>query len=404
MCDTVVTLTGDGFVFAKNSDRDPNEAQVLDWRKAADHPAGATLDCTWLSIPQARRTHAVLLSRPFWMWGAEMGANEHGVVIGNEAVFTTEPLRAEGLTGMDLVRLGLERATSAHEAVGVITDLLTEHGQGGGCGHEHRRFTYHSSFLVADRSDAWVLETAGQRWATEQVTEGARSISNGLTIAGFADELSDRLRTGVSACRVRQPRTQERAAKARGPADLMPVLRDHLADEPKYSPLNGGMGAPCMHAGGLVANAQTTGSWVADLPTGRHWVTGTAAPCTSLFKPARVDEPLDVGAPPTDQFDATSLWWRHEALHRLAVQDPRTTYGRFVPERDRTELAWLRDPPEPGEAFAEVDRMLERWTADLAGESIVDRRPRWVRRYWAERNRRAALPPVSTRPVSEAAS
>ena len=392
MCDTVVTLSDEGFLFAKNSDRDPNEAQVLEWAAAVDHPDGTGLRCTWVDIPQAPHTHAVLLSRPFWMWGAEMGANEHGVVIGNEAVFTTEPLRSTGLTGMDLVRLGLERASSAHEAVGVMTDLLTAHGQGGGCGHEHRRFSYHSSFLVADRADAWVLETAGQRWATEQVTEGARSISNGLTIAGFADELSDHVRTHVSACRVRQPRTQERAARAAGPGDLMPVLRDHLADEPRYSPLNGGMGAPCMHAGGLVANAQTTGSWVADLPDGRHWVTGTAAPCTSLFKPVRVDDPVDRGPEPTDEFDASSLWWRHEVLHRAAVRDPRSTFGRFLPGRDRTELAWLADPPDAREAFAEGDRLLEAWTAALGEAPSPDRRPRWVRRYWEERDRRAHLP------------
>ena len=41
------------------------------------------------------------------MWGAEMGANEHGVCIGNEAVSTKlesdEDLK-EKLLGMDLVR------------------------------------------------------------------------------------------------------------------------------------------------------------------------------------------------------------------------------------------------------------------------------------------------------------
>lgn len=53
------------------------------------------------------KTHAVILSRPSWLWGAEMGANEHGVCIGNEAVWTKEPVgEGEALLGMDLLRCG----------------------------------------------------------------------------------------------------------------------------------------------------------------------------------------------------------------------------------------------------------------------------------------------------------
>ena len=57
---------------------------------AADHEAGTSLRCTGIDVPQVARTHAVLLPTLLDV-GAEMGANEHGVVIGNEAVFTNEP-------------------------------------------------------------------------------------------------------------------------------------------------------------------------------------------------------------------------------------------------------------------------------------------------------------------------
>lgn len=63
------------------------------------------MQCTYVRIDQAERTHGVVLSRPAWLWGAEMGANEHGLCIGNEAVWGREEAGGEeALLGMDLVR------------------------------------------------------------------------------------------------------------------------------------------------------------------------------------------------------------------------------------------------------------------------------------------------------------
>jgi len=190
VCDTFValpdaTLSGE-LIFGKNSDRPSGEVQDVVAFPAQQHAVGDTAQCTYLQIPQARQVFAVVLSKPRWMWGAEMGANEHGVVIGNEAVWTTQPYADIGLTGMDLVRLGLERGATAFDALQVIVDLMEVHGQGGNCA-EHFAFNYHNSYLIADQVEAWVLETAGRYWVAEKITGGTRSISNNLSIHGKGD-------------------------------------------------------------------------------------------------------------------------------------------------------------------------------------------------------------------------
>ncbi|MCA9620307.1 MAG: hypothetical protein KC731_14895 [Myxococcales bacterium] len=388
MCDTFVVVRPDAVLFGKNSDRDANEAQRLDWVAAAEHADGATLRCTWTTIPQVRRTHALLLSRPYWMWGAEMGANEHGVVIGNEAVFTrARHERQGGLLGMDLLRLGLERGATAEEAASVISELVAKHGQGGRAGYDDPSFRYHNSFLVADGREAFVVETAGREHVRERVTAGVRAISNGLTIEPFAEEHADPIVGAVAGCAVRRARVTKLAEEALGPADVAAVLRDHGPghDDPSYHPLNGAMRAPCMHAGGLVASSQTVASWISQLSPGSalHFATGTAAPCLSAFKPVALDRPLDLGAP-TGVADATSAWWRFEALHRRAIGDPAAA-AKLRRARDAWE-GW--DARDPIEAWRD-------WGAFVAEQRLAlgprrDLRPGYVRRYWAARARDAA--------------
>jgi secernin len=393
VCDTLVTVTADGVLFAKNSDRDPNEAQLLDWHPAADHPGGSEVTCTWVAVPQVPHTHAVLLSRPWWMWGAEMGANEHGVVIGNEAVFTRGPADEPALLGMDHLRLALERAATAEAAVGVLVDLLERHGQGGPCSRDRPGFTYDNSYLVADPTGAVVVETSGRDWATEVVRGPGRSISNGLSIPAFARTHSRRARTWVAAATRRRSATEPLVGAVRGAHDLMTALRSHgPGGRPHWSRVHGGLTAPCVHAGGQLASSQTTGSWVSDLRHGaRHWATGTAAPCTSLFLPVDVAGPVDLGPDPTDRFDPSTRWWRHELLHRtvLAAYDGRM--ASYAGERDAVEAAWVADRPLPADAAAEADVLGSRWLAAARAVDGRDPRPSWVRRRWADADRAAGI-------------
>ncbi len=388
MCDTFVILpdaTRDGsLIFGKNSDREPNEAEEVVFIPAADHAPGTMLRCTYLDIPQVEHTHAVLLLKPFWMWGAEMGANEHGVVIGNEAVFTKLPVaREQALTGMDLIRLGLERACSAEQALETIIELLERFGQGGNGGFTHPLY-YHNSFIIADARSAWVLETAGKEWAAEQAT-GVRSISNAITIGSrwdrasqglaatavsrgwvkriedfdFGRDYSDTIYTTFSAARSRQACTTHLLAARKGQLgveDAFRILRAHgIEPDGRWRPDVDLTGASvCAHVGfGPVRVSQSVGSLVAHLTPERktYWVTGTSAPCTSVFKPVWFESgiPWRDEPAPGGTFNPACLWWRHEQLHRRLVHGSPAEFARLDEARRSLESEFIQAAGEGGD-------------------------------------------------------
>jgi secernin len=441
MCDTMVAVgsaTADGSViFAKNSDREPNEAHQLVLIPRTDHAPGSTLMCTYIEIPQVEETNAVLLAKPFWMWGTEMGANDKGVVIGNEAVFTRVRYeKGPGLTGMDFIRLALERASTARQAVDTIIHLLEKHGQGGNCGFTHK-FFYHNSFIIADPYQAWVLETAGKHWAIEKV-RAVRSISNALTIGSewdqastdlvafardkgwckrgqefsFAGCYSDPLYTRLGDGIPRQCRSMEMLAPKGSITvkTMMKILRDHGPQTSSPQKLRQGLlGADiCMHAGyGPVRNSQTTGSMVSHLKHGSqtHWLTGTAAPCTSLFKPVWIDSGLpETGQSPKGKYDHASLWWRHEALHREVIRDYATRIPIFQHERDEMEESFSRGCQQVADrghgeralfskrCFSQAEEATRHWTEQVCTIEIQSRPGRLYQAAWQGFNKQASLP------------
>ncbi|XP_068516781.1 secernin-2 [Anas acuta] len=307
-CDCFVALpphtAAPAVIFGKNADRPRHEVQEIVYVPAATHCPGDRVQCTYLEIEQAPRTHAVVLSRPAWLWGAEMGANEHGVCVGNEGVWTREPMgEDEALLGMDLVRLGLERGSSAREALEVITALLERHGQGGSCKEEPVPFVYHNTFLLADRSEAWVLETAGRYWAAQRIREGSRNISNqlsiGTDITAEHAELRQRAQSqgwwsgagefsfaDAFSLEQQPPRMEAAKARYRAGKELLKQHAGRITAETFMAILRDKASGICVDSEGF----RTAGSMVSVLPRDPavpcvHFFTATPDPSRSVFKP-----------------------------------------------------------------------------------------------------------------------
>ena len=369
MCDTLALRSSRATWLAKNSDRDPLEAQRVEFIPAVRGDNTRRLRCTWIEIPQVPDRHACIIGRPAWMWGAEMGVNECGVAIGNEAIFSRK-VKGHGaaLLGMDLLRLALERANSADAALQVIVDLLQQFGQGGPAGYTQKEFRYDNSFLIADRATIWKLETAGTQWVAKRV-DSADSISNALTIGedyqksapdlahkpvNFRKNFDTWLVPLVGASRKRrdgslaQLRTLSPATA--GFADFARILRTHRRDKPS------GNGDLCMHAAPshspfrFLRPSHTVNSMIVRIDNHgpRVVFTGTASPCMSLFRP--------VGFSPDWSVCQPDLWERH----RVWLDHLNGASGDLF----RTRAVGLE---------MELFAILERYGPEVAEERVADR-------------------------------
>lgn len=314
MCDTIFfsadhNRQGPSF-FGKNSDRKPAEPQYFQLVPERKPKAFSIISGgRRAEVPDLGLAYAV--SRPSWMWGAEMGINSAGVAIGNEAVFGRAPLDKKGILGMDILRLALQAARTAEEAARFIIGFIEEFGQGGNGAYKGKLY-YHNSFLISDPKEAYVLETAGKRWALKK-SPGLSAISNAYSIENSfteADPVTAKalaaggswkqavekgLFTYFSRGNIRGRISREFLKNLSGAVqleDIFSLLRNHGNYSPKRKNRKN-MESLCIHSGGLLDNA-TTASMVVEYPgkSGGQdkkpivaWFTGTSCPCISLYKP-----------------------------------------------------------------------------------------------------------------------
>ena len=209
-CDTWVAMpdaTADGImIMGKTSDVAAYECEPFVRWEGTTHPSGETIDLQYQKIPQVDKTYTIIASKQFWVWGCEQGMNEFGVAIGNESIYSKgwrEMVNTgqngktveRGILGMNLVRLGLERGRTAREALEAMTALIERYGQWGSglAGYSDADGSWDNSFLIADGTEAWVLEAVDREWAARRVTKGVANIGNFMTIRREWDLCSENM-------------------------------------------------------------------------------------------------------------------------------------------------------------------------------------------------------------------
>lgn len=374
MCDTMAVMPGytrDGsLLFAKNSDREPNEPHIMVRVPRRRLKAGDSISCTYISVVNHEEkellTNSAILFKPSWIWGAEMGVNEKGLVIGNEAVFTKEKVNDKGLLGMDMLRLALELCGNAREALDYIAALTESYGQGGKAGYT-QNLKYHNSYIIADFKEAYVLETAGRHWAFERIRD-IRSISNTLSIGSEFEGCSSQLVEHALAkgwCRnrnefdfkkcyesrlhphftkgyARRMTAEEYLRSKQGlldVADMKAILRSHGRKHKVEGFKSGSMECICMHAGGGLITSQTTGSLIVKLKDESIsiWATCSSIPCISVFKPIWFNS-LQEGFFTEGNRDGLVEYWKDiERFHRKVLGGNIKCLDVFVNRRNELE-------------------------------------------------------------------
>jgi hypothetical protein len=170
---------------------------------------------------------------------------------------------------------------------------------------------------------------------------------------------------------------------------MMAILRDHGPVDAAWHPQDTEGATICMHAADGRRGGQSVGSLVSDLRAGGavHWVTGGAAPCTGVFKPVFLADGLPEQGPiPGALFDAETLWWRHEMLHRALLGDYADAMAEIGAERAALEARFA----------ARVETLLDqpgaarRAAVAQCWREAADAEQSWLRRLQA----RATLRPA----------
>lgn len=428
MCDSFVALgnsTADGSVLlAKSADTEVNEAEHVVRFPRRRYRDGALVRITHLNIPQAPQTHEVILGKSFWSWGGEIGCNEHGVAVGNEAAFSNQTEGKDGVCVLDLLRLVLERSRSAREGVDVVARHVETFGDGGNC-QMMGNFWFDSGLLIADKREAYVVNAAGRHWAARRVAD-VTAISNRYQLEddwelsslqasngrkpSFRAMFADEKREAEVAAVERETMALSILEARRGSItvkDMADILRC-VGDEDTYEvAADDRPTRVCMHAGPYESRFwHATGAMISDASERGVvvWMTATSATDLSCFKPLFFEADMpDLGPAPQGTYIEGSLWWKHELLHRRAMAAYREVKPQIRADFDRLEAQFFAEASQVKSAATKVksefvldcwkraEAVTESWIGKLAKRNYVIDHDAY-RAMWDRFNREGSLP------------
>ncbi len=274
---------------------------------------------------------------------------------------------------MDLLRLALERAKTAQEAIDVITGLLKQYGEKANANMLMER-TYENSFILVDTKECWVLETAGREWAAKQI-KTKQGVSNCYSIRTEMDRVSENAEKIAREKRWLNPEEPFDFAKAytgrlvsqpfglqryrrlnkllekqnvHDFGSLSSILRDHFDDEiiePRFGETVGTFMSVCMHMRDW-GESEKSASLLAyyDEKIGIIGRYAPVQPCLSAYIPVYMTGKLPEKMERAEKrFDEESLWWQVKRLSLLVTVDERIYMDEVRAKLQALEIQFTKE-------------------------------------------------------------
>ena len=258
--------------------------------------------------------------------------------------------------------------------------------------------TYENTFIIVDKTECWVLETAGREWVAKQI-KTMQGISNCYSVGAEIDCCSPNVESiarkkrwispdepfdfakAYSGREVRQPlgvqrfRRLNKLLKEKELHDfdsLSEIMRDHYEGElisPRFGANCGTFLSICMHMRDW-GESETTASLLAryDEEIGIIARYAPAQPCFSAYIPVYMCGELPEKMQKAERkYDEKSLWWQMKKLSLLVAADE----NAFISEV-RSKLALFeRNFSEKAEAAEQKAKEMVRNGERVQGEKIL---------------------------------